>query len=151
MAKIDETNREIIRELRDGRKPFSVIAEKLNITENTVRSRVNKLVESDVLTISGLVNPEAVSDIQVVILGIKLKTFNLEKKADEFASLHGVISVAVVTGRYDMILQVALRPDTGFNLSEFMRKELERFQDDILTVETFVAYQFSNYLIPFVD
>ena len=37
--KIDDTNLEIIRHLREGRKSFKLIAEELNITENTVRSR----------------------------------------------------------------------------------------------------------------
>ena len=37
--KIDDTNKAIIRLLRDGRKPYSVIADELGITENTGRSR----------------------------------------------------------------------------------------------------------------
>ena len=59
-TKMDETNKAIIRQLCDGRKPFSAIAEELDITENTVRSRVNKLIDEGVLQISGLVNPEAI-------------------------------------------------------------------------------------------
>ncbi len=52
-SKMDETNKAIIRQLCDGRKPFSAIAEELSITENTVRSRVNKLIDEGVLQISG--------------------------------------------------------------------------------------------------
>jgi Lrp/AsnC family transcriptional regulator for asnA, asnC and gidA len=43
--KIDETNLAIIKRLREGRRSFKQIAEELSITENTVRARVNKLVE----------------------------------------------------------------------------------------------------------
>ena len=43
--KIDQTNIDIIRELKQGKKSFKRIADKLDITENTVRSRVNKLQE----------------------------------------------------------------------------------------------------------
>ena len=93
-------------QLHDGRKPFSAIAEELSITENTVRARVNKLIDEGVLEISGLVNPEMIPGLQVVMMGVKLKTLDLEKKAKEFALLRGVISAAVVTGRYDLIVQL---------------------------------------------
>ena len=43
--KIDSTNIDIIKELKQGKKSFKKIADKLSITENTVRSRVNKLQE----------------------------------------------------------------------------------------------------------
>ena len=52
--KIDKTNIDIIRELRQGKKSFKKIADKLSITENTVRSRVNKLQEEGVLEFCGL-------------------------------------------------------------------------------------------------
>ncbi len=55
--KIDQTNINIIRELKEGKKPFKKIAGKLGITENTVRSRVLKLQEEGVLEFFGLVDP----------------------------------------------------------------------------------------------
>jgi len=55
--KIDDINIEIIKHLRDGRKSFKKIAKILGITENTVRSRVNKLTNEGILEITGLVNP----------------------------------------------------------------------------------------------
>lgn len=81
--KIDETNISIIKHLRDGRKSYSSIAEELSITENTVRSRVNKLVEEKVLEISGLVDPESLPGHKLVLIGIKLNTMELERKARE--------------------------------------------------------------------
>ena len=111
MAKVDETSKAIIRLLQDGRRSFSAIAEELGITENTVRSRVNRLIEDRVLTIKGLVNPQNMPSLQVAIMGIKVTTMDLERKARELSSLHGVISCAVVTGRYDLILQLELSED----------------------------------------
>ena len=73
MAKrIDDTNKAIIRALSDGRRPYSAIAEELGITENTVRSRVNKMIDDGVLNIASLVNPEMVPGSQVVMMGVKL-------------------------------------------------------------------------------
>ena len=148
-TKMDETNKAIIRQLCDGRKPFSAIAEELDITENTVRSRVNKLIEEGVLQISGLVNPEMIPGLQVVMMGVKLKTLDLERKAKEFSELRGVISVAVGTGRYDLFVQLVLSEDEGLSLLEFFKYELDKITE-ISDVETYVVYQSHNFRIPFI-
>ena len=57
VRKIDETNKAIIRALSDGRRPYSAVAEELGITENTVRSRVNRMIDDGVLRITALVDP----------------------------------------------------------------------------------------------
>lgn len=149
MKKIDETNKAIIKQLADGRKPFSAIADELSITENTVRARVNKLIEEGVLQISGLIDPEAIPGLQVIMMGVKLKTLDLGRKAQEFSRLRGVVSAVVVTGRYDLIVQVLLGEDEGLSLLDFFKKELAKVPE-ILEVETFVVYQSHNYRIPFI-
>ncbi|RKX75464.1 MAG: Lrp/AsnC family transcriptional regulator [Spirochaetes bacterium] len=145
--RIDETNIEIIKHLKDGRKSFKKIAEDLNITENTVRARVNKLIEEGVLEIAGLVNHECIPGHDLVIIGVKLKTMNLVKKAEEFSRLRGVVSASVVTGRYDVILIVLLRE--GFGLLEFYTQEIDKVQD-VLSTETFVVYKGYNMKVPYV-
>ena len=128
-VKMDETNKAIIRQLRDGRKPFSAIAEELSITENTVRARVNKLIEEGVPEISGLVNPEVIPGLQVVMMGVKLKTLDLERKAKEFSGLRGIISASVVTGRYDLIVHLVLSEDEGLSLLDFFKTELDKISE----------------------
>ena len=149
MKKIDETNKAIIKQLADGRKAYSAIADELSITENTVRARVNKLMEEGVLQISGWINPECIPGLQVVMMGVKLKTLDLGRKAQEFARLRGVISAVVVTGRYDLIVQVILSEDEGLSLLDFFKKELAKVPE-ILEVETFVVYQSHNFRVPFI-
>ncbi|MFA5447777.1 MAG: Lrp/AsnC family transcriptional regulator [Sphaerochaeta sp.] len=148
-TKMDEMNKAIIRQLGDGRKPFSAIADELAITENTVRSRVNKLVDEGVLQISGLVNPECIPGLQVVMMGVKLKTLDLEKKAKEFSQLRGVISVAVVTGRYDLFVQLVLSEEEGLSLLDFFKYELDQITE-VSDVETYVVYQGHNFRIPYI-
>lgn len=145
--KIDDLNIAIIRHLREGRKSFKTIAEDLGVSENTVRSRVAKLEEKGVLEISGLVNPEAVPRHRVVIVGVKLATMNLVKKGEEFSRLRGVVSVSVVTGRFDLILVVLLKE--GFGLLEFYTEEVSRLED-VQSVETFVVYKSYNLKVPYI-
>lgn len=147
--KIDETNISIIKHLRDGRKSYSSIAEELSITENTVRSRVNKLVEEKVLEISGLVDPESLPGHKLVLIGIKLNTMELERKARELSGIRGVVSVSVVTGRYDLFVNVLLNEQDGFGLLEFFTDELSKIEE-IQEVETYVVYQGINLRVPYI-
>ena len=140
---------EIIRHLRDGRKAYAAIADELDITENTVRSRANKLVDDKVLSFRGLVNPEYMPSLQIAIMGIKVSTMDLEKKAQELSKLHGVINCCIVTGRYDLILQLELSEDENCSLLNFFKNELTRI-GDISSVETFVVYQSHNLEVPYL-
>ena len=147
--KIDETNLAIIKHLKDGRKSFSSIAEDLSLTENTVRSRVNKLMDEGVLEITGLIDPQALPGHQVVIVALKLNTVELEKKAKELDSLRGVVSVSVVTGRYDILMYVLLNDERGFGMLEFFTDELSKV-DKVQDFETFVVYQGIDLRVPYV-
>ncbi len=62
--------------------PIKKIAEELSLSENTIRSRVNKLRKEGVLEISGVVDPEALKGHQLVMVGVKLKSMNLIKKGE---------------------------------------------------------------------
>ena len=144
---IDKINLSIIKHLRDGRKSYKKIADELSLSENTVRSRVNKLIDEGVLEITGLVDVQAVSDHRVVIVGVKLATMELVKKGEEFSRLKGVIAVTVVTGRFDLILIVLLKP--GFGLLEFYTEEVSRLSS-VQSVETFVVYKSYNLKVPYI-
>ncbi len=145
--KIDSTNIDIIRELKQGKKSFKLIADKLSITENTVRSRVNKLQEEGVLEICGLVDPAMLPGHRTVIIGIKLSEMNLVEKGEEISKLKGVISVSVVTGRYDLVIFVLFKK--GFGLLEFYTEEISKIQG-INSVETFVVYKSYNLKVPYI-
>ena len=145
--KFDALNIDIIKHLRNGRQSYKKIASTLNISENTVRSRVNALVAEGVLEITGLVDPEAIAGHRVVYIGVKLSTLNLVEKGKEFSKLKGVVSVSVVTGRFDLMVVVLLKP--GFDLLEFYTQEVYRLKD-VRSVETFVVYKGYNLKVPYL-
>ena len=144
---IDKNNLAIIKHLRNGRKSYKKIAQNLSLSENTVRTRVQKLIDEGILDISGLVNPESIEGHRVVMVGVKLKSMDLVKKGEEFSKLRGVVSVSVVTGRFDLILIVFLKP--GFGLLEFYTEEVSKITD-VQAVETFVVYKSYNLKVPYV-
>jgi len=55
---ISELDKRIIEHLeRDGRRPFTQIAADLEVSEATVRSRTDRLVENGILQIVGVTDP----------------------------------------------------------------------------------------------
>ncbi len=145
--KIDEINISIIRSLRDGRKSFRDIADSLKVSENTVRSRVSKLIDDGVLDISGLVNPDALPNHQVAIIGIKLNNVTMVRDMEKFSKLKGVISISIVTGRYDLLMTVMLKE--GFGLLDFYREEMSKMKN-IQSVETYIVYKSFNLKVPYL-
>ena len=144
---LDKINLAIIRHLKEGRKSFGKIAEALSITENTVRSRVTKLTREGVLNITGLVAPETVEGHRVVMIGVKLDKMDLVTKGEEISHLKGVVSVCVVTGRFDLMLTVLL--NESFGILEFYTEEVSKVEG-IHAVETFVVYKSYNLNVPYI-
>ena len=144
---IDETSIEIIKSLRDGRISFGKIAQELSLTENTVRTRVAKLIEEGVLDIAGAVDASAVPGHEVIVMGVDLESMDSVKKGEEISKVKGVVSVKAVTGRYHLLVTVLL--SKGFNLERFLTDELARV-DGIRSVEIFVVYKAYNFKVPYV-
>ena len=145
--KLDEINISIINHLRDGRMPFKRIADDLKVSEGTVRARVKRLREDGVLEITSLVDPESIPDKYLVMVGVKLKNMDLVAKGEEFSKLRGVISVCVVTGRFDLMLLVMLKKQ--FGMLEFYTEEVSQIED-VRSVETFVIYKSFDLKVPLV-
>ena len=85
----------------------------------------------------------------ILWMGVKMKTLDLGRKAEEFSALRGVISAAVVTGRYDLIVQIELNEEEGLSLLDFFKYELSKIED-VQEVETYIVYRSKNLLVPYI-
>lgn len=144
---IDETNLAILRHLKYGKKSYREIADALSITENTVRSRANRLIDEGILSFSGNVDIDALKGHNLLYIGIKLKSMALQQKAEEFSKLRGVLSAGIVTGRYDIILQVLLGEENS--LLDFITEQVAKIED-VQTVESFIVFQGYNLKVPYI-
>jgi Lrp/AsnC family transcriptional regulator for asnA, asnC and gidA len=104
-------------------------------------------MQSGLLDINGQVDIEQIPHHQLVIIGVKLKTTDMFKKGQEFSQVKGVVSVSVVTGRYDLMLLVIFNEEYG--LQEFYAQEVSRI-DDVQSLETFVVYKGYNLKVPYI-
>jgi Lrp/AsnC family transcriptional regulator for asnA, asnC and gidA len=114
-VELDPLDRGIIEALRkDGRVPNSTIAAELGVAEGTVRQRIKKLLDSGVFRVAGLLDPEFLPDHQLCVLGLKVdESKQLEQRARDVARLPEVRSVAIVTGRYDLLVEVLVSSNQG--------------------------------------
>jgi len=143
----DDPNIPLIRALKDGRRTFREVAEDLGVTENTVRARYRKLIEAGVLEVTTLVNPEKLRGHQTALVGMKVKSADLVSAGEKISALRGVVSVRVVTGRYDLMVEILLKE--GFGLLEFFTGEVAKVSD-VQDFETFVVYKSFGHKVPYV-
>ncbi len=147
MFRLDRLNMGIIGHLQEGRKSYKKIAVALGVSENTIKARVRKLEGEGILKIAGFVDPEAMASHKIIYIGVKLKDMDYVLKGEEISRLNRVVSVGVVTGRYDLIVTVHLKH--GFGHLEFLSEELSKV-DRIDSIESFMVYKGFNIKVPYI-
>jgi Lrp/AsnC family transcriptional regulator for asnA, asnC and gidA len=103
---IDGLDRAIIEALQEnGRESFRHIAEKLGVSEATVRNRYARLTRANVLQVTGVTNPLGLGFDAQAMLGIKTSG-RVEEVADEIASWREADYVVVTAGQFDLLVEV---------------------------------------------
>ncbi len=94
----------------DGRMSFTVIADKLNVSIGTVRTRFNKMIEDGTVNIIGRVDPDKVGFrcYAHIAVFVRPATFK-EKVAKQIAKLPEVSFLAMTSGDYDLEVDVMCR------------------------------------------
>ena len=137
--KTDDTDRAITEALAEnGRATNSDIAAKAGVSEGTVRNRIARLVESGYLRVRGMLDPNQVTDRQLVFLGAKVAVSkDLRSAARSVQTLPYVQSVTIVSGRYDLLVEVFL---PSRELISFISDHLSTCTS-IASTESFVAME----------
>lgn len=124
---LDALDKKLVRELtKEGRLPSGNIAERLDITPPTVRSRIETLVSSGVLRVAGLLDPFKLKGVNMALICISLERHQeLDEKIEQISALPQVHWVAAVTGQYDIIVEVILS-NVMRDLYSFLVEDLPR-------------------------
>jgi Lrp/AsnC family transcriptional regulator for asnA, asnC and gidA len=119
---LDEVDRQIVALLqRDGRTSNVEIARELGLAEGTVRKRYERLVARCIIRVAAVVDPARVECGARTIIGIEVDLAQVEKVAARLAGLPEVYAVSLVTGAYDLVVEVVL-PSSDQLLSFLMDK-----------------------------
>lgn len=145
--KLDKTDIDIIRNLWDGRTPYSDIADKVGLTTNTVRNRVNKMLDNGVLQIISLVDPNAIEGHQAAFIGFKILPQNVTTALEHVSSMRGVVGAATVSGRFDIMAVVMFNAEFSYN--RFLEEELQNIPG-ILSSETFFVVGGKTFQLRYV-
>ena len=112
----DELNREIIRFLQDdGRLPFKDIAAALDVSEGTIRNRVQSMKEAGVIKIVALADPMAIRYKADAMVGIKVSNGSSPRQVAQRLSAHSeVVYVVWVSGRFDLLIEIVCETEEAF-------------------------------------
>jgi Lrp/AsnC family transcriptional regulator for asnA, asnC and gidA len=103
---LDATDREILRVLqRNGRKSNTEIGRALGLTETTIRKRIARLVDEDLVNIVAVPTPRAVGSTLSAISGVSVELTELDRVSQTLAKAPEVRYLGLSTGRYDIILE----------------------------------------------
>ncbi len=132
----DELDKELIQELqKDGRKGYVDLASELNVTEGTVRRRIKRLRQRDIIKIVAVPNVRELGFGFVCIMALQVSITDLRKVATNLAQNEHVCYLAFVTGRYDLIAIVIARSPEEY--CHFLESELYAIPG-VLRTEAFV-------------
>ncbi len=125
----DDLNRAIIKLLQqDGRAPYKDIARALDVSEGTIRNRVQSMKQSGALKIVALTDPMAIRYQADAMIGIKVANPATPRAvAQRLAELSEVVYVLWVSGRYDLLIEVVCESSTAFQ--EFLERHCFGHQD----------------------
>ncbi len=121
---LDHTDYQIIAALqKNGRESYKSIAQRLGVSDGTVRLRTERLLKSGYLRICASVNPMFFEDGLTATVGVSLEGRANAQIMQAIANLEGVQSVSNVSGRFDLLVEIHVAS----------RSDLRRFLVDDLS------------------
>jgi Lrp/AsnC family transcriptional regulator, regulator for asnA, asnC and gidA len=126
----------------DGRLSLAEAAERAGVSRPTVASRLRTLAADGILRIGGLVDVFHTTGLTTALVGLTVDKHRLDEKVEQIAALPAVTWAAVVTGRYDIMAEIATE-DGVTGLYDFLNVSL-REVGGINSSEVFVVMKSSN-------
>lgn len=133
---IDDIDRAIIACLQDdSRTPSAEIARHVGVAERTVRARIDRLVQDDVVRLVGILHPQALGYRVVADVFLEVEIGRIQEVARHVAEIEEVGYVGLTTGDRDISLQL-FAPSVDA-LYDFVTERLNRIPG-VLRAKTFV-------------
>jgi Lrp/AsnC family transcriptional regulator for asnA, asnC and gidA len=129
---LDELDLAIVRRLqKDGRKPYTEIAQELDVSEGTIRNRVSRLVEDQILHIVGMVDPYQLGMDAPALIGVTLEPGDWDPTISVIANFEEVSYLVLVSGEFDLMVEVMCRDRD--HLANFLNEKLRRVSGVVRT------------------
>jgi Lrp/AsnC family transcriptional regulator for asnA, asnC and gidA len=144
-AIMDDIDRKLIDLLiLDARQSSEVLGEKLMISSATVRRRINRLIDQNIIRIAAIVDPIRSGYPLRVFIALSVKPESLDSVSSQLDSHSEIVFLAATSGRFDMIaIAWFLSSD---KLYEFIQNVIGKL-DGIKNTETFICFQVKKSVI----
>lgn len=111
-ATLDEVDRELVRLLQeDGRRSLSEMAREVGLSHASVRSRINRLLDERIVTITAVTHPETHGYTQSATIAVRTD-HRVASVSEAVAEIPEVYYLVTVTGEYDLLVELMAK-DTG--------------------------------------
>ena len=133
---MDKLDNKIVSMLKqDGRLSNANVARVLKVSEGTIRRRLKKMTNENVIKIFAVPNPESIGLHSEALIGIQVDPDKMEIIANKVSKLHQATWVAHTTGTYDIFLWAAV--ESTEELGKFIRGPIGTIPG-VRRTETFV-------------
>ena len=133
---MDEIDKQLIEILQtNGRSSNARIAREVGVSEGTVRRRLRRLVQDEIIRVVAVPDPEKMGFNTVALVGIQADPDKIDDVARMLAQLEETQYVSLTTGSFDIFIWVALPSSEA--LGEFLRGRVG-MTPGIRRTETFV-------------
>ena len=143
---LDEHDEAIIAVLReDGRMSIRELAQRVGLTEATVRARIRRLEKSGSMRIVAKLDLGAMGYPFIALVGLKIRGRTIDEVGQDLQQVPEVISVLSVIGRNDLEIQVIAKDMTLLNT--LLTDTIPRIEG-IVGVESALAMNIVKYVHP---
>lgn len=133
--KLDDADKALIELLqRDGRMPYTKLAEAIGLSEAAVRQRVQRLIETNIMQIVAVTDPLRLGFRRQAMIGVRTEG-DITVVADALAALDEVDYVVYTSGRFDLLAELVCEDDE--HLLTILNERVRRIPG-VTASETFV-------------
>ncbi|HEY51367.1 MAG TPA: Lrp/AsnC family transcriptional regulator [Dehalococcoidia bacterium] len=122
-AIMDDLDLRLISELtKDARQSSAELSRTLNVSETTIRRRIQYMEEQGIITFTAILNPAKLGYSIIAIIALEVELGKIDKVSESLANCPNVRYVSLCTGNHDLFI------GTWFHSSS----ELTQFVKDYL-------------------
>ena len=102
---MDDLDLRLIGELtKDARQSSAELSRKLNVSETTIRRRIQHLEEQGIITFTAILNPAKLGYNIIAIIALEVELGQIDKISESLANCPNVRYVSLCTGNHDLFI-----------------------------------------------
>ena len=140
---LDEVDRKILECLReDGRMNVATMARRVEVGQNTIKRRLERMEEVGGLRLVPVIEPEQVGLDDCIYVGIKVEANRVDEVSEKVRAMPEVRYLAMTTGPWDLLAEAFV--GSRRHMADFLLRSVGELPG-IVTTETFSVLKISKF------